>query len=103
MVTSLRRAFVAVVPPREALDAVARAVDGVRDGAPPALRWMGREQWHLTLRFLGDHCDLDEAATSLQRVAFSPIELQLGGVGAFARPQARSARSSERPRQHSIR
>ena len=48
----------AVRPPDDVLDAVAAAVEPGRSG-PVGLRWTGREQWHLTLQFLGDvrhHC-----------------------------------------------
>ena len=47
---------------------------------------MGRAQWHLTLRFLGDHVDLDDVAARLADVRFDAFDLRLGGVGAFARP-----------------
>jgi 2'-5' RNA ligase len=88
MVTSLGRAFVAVVPPREVLDAVARAVDGVRDGAPVALRWMRREQWHLTLQFLGPVGDAEALAGSLAAsVGACPgAVVRLGVAGAFPSP-----------------
>ncbi len=43
------RLFVAVWPPDEVLDAVA----GLARPEVPGLRWTGREQWHVTLRFLG--------------------------------------------------
>ncbi len=82
----MARAFVAVVPPQPVLDAIADAVDGLRARCPSKARWAPREQWHLTLRFLGDHVDLDAAAAQLGAVAFAPFELQLGGVGAFPRP-----------------
>jgi RNA 2',3'-cyclic 3'-phosphodiesterase len=44
------RLFVAVWPPEEVLDAIA-ALDrpDVR-----SVRWTGRNQWHITLRFLGE-------------------------------------------------
>jgi 2'-5' RNA ligase len=85
------RAFVAVVPPDAVLDAVAGAVGELRAGpASVSARWARREQWHLTLRFLGDHVDLDDAATALTAVTFAAFDLQLGGIGAFARPSRAS-------------
>ncbi len=79
----MARLFVAVWPPEEVLDAVAAlsrpAVDGVR--------WTGREQWHVTLRFLGSVGD-DEAAavaSSLRGVdGVGAVEAELGpAVGRF--------------------
>jgi 2'-5' RNA ligase len=80
------RAFVAVVPPAPVLDAVVGTARSLEAACDLRARWSPREQWHLTLRFLGDHVDLDEAAASLAGVRFEAIEAQLGGLGAFARP-----------------
>jgi 2'-5' RNA ligase len=89
----MARAFVAVVPPAAVLDAVATAVDALREAVNEAVgaatartRWTPRSQWHLTLRFLGDHVDLDDAAARLAEVRFDAFDLRLGGVGAFTRP-----------------
>jgi RNA 2',3'-cyclic 3'-phosphodiesterase len=49
------RLFVAVVPPDDVLDRLA----SLRRPARPGVRWTRREQWHVTLRFLGE---VDEAA-----------------------------------------
>jgi 2'-5' RNA ligase len=48
------RLFVALVPPADARAELATAVDAVLPGAPVVLRWTPREQWHLTLAFLGN-------------------------------------------------
>ncbi len=86
----MARAFVAVLPPEPVLDAVSRAADGLRATCPANVRtqarWAPREQWHLTLRFLGDEADLDAAAAALRTVSFAPFDVRLGGVGAFSRP-----------------
>ncbi|HEY3834413.1 MAG TPA: RNA 2',3'-cyclic phosphodiesterase [Acidimicrobiia bacterium] len=82
----MARAFVAVVPPGPVLDAVATTLDGLRTQTTDRARWTPRSQWHLTLRFLGDHVDLDDAAARLRAVRFDPFHVRLGGVGAFARP-----------------
>jgi RNA 2',3'-cyclic 3'-phosphodiesterase len=58
------RLFVAVWPPDDVLDAVEalhRPVDG-------GGRWTRRDQWHVTLRFLGA-ADADEVARALASVA----------------------------------
>ncbi|TQN27666.1 2'-5' RNA ligase [Haloactinospora alba] len=47
------RLFLAVYPTGEVLDGVAEAVRELRD-ANPRLRWTGRDDWHLTLLFLGE-------------------------------------------------
>ena len=65
-VTGLRRAFVAVVPPPEVLDAVERVVAPVRPVAPPRLNWTHAGQWHLTLQFLGAVDDADELVDALR-------------------------------------
>jgi 2'-5' RNA ligase len=89
--SSLGRGFVAVVPPEEVLDAIAARLTPVRD-AYDELRWSRREQWHLTLRFLGAVPDVDGLVAAL-RDTLGPVSrvgaLALGGVGAF--PNARRA------------
>ena len=86
----MSRAFVAVVPPREVLDAAGkvswRATHRPAELALPRLlgpRWTTREQWHLTLQFLGNGVDLDAAAAALATVRGAPVSLRLGRVGGF--------------------
>jgi RNA 2',3'-cyclic 3'-phosphodiesterase len=85
--TRLRRAFVAVVPPPEVLEAVERVVAPVRPVAPPRLNWTHAGQWHLTLQFLGsvDESDADDLIDSLHALLRRerPVTLALGGAGAF--------------------
>ena len=45
----MARLFVAVWPPEDVLDALA----GLPRPEVPGLRWTRRDQWHVTLRFLG--------------------------------------------------
>jgi 2'-5' RNA ligase len=57
------RLFVAVHPPPEVLDALAALPRTER----PGVRWTTREQWHVTLRFLGevdDHAPVAEAVAA---------------------------------------
>jgi 2'-5' RNA ligase len=86
-VTGLRRAFVAVVPPRDVLDAVERVLAPLRPVAPPRVRWMHDRQWHLTLQYLGRvaEADRDDVVDSLRAVLATepPLTLALGGAGAF--------------------
>ena len=85
--SSIERAFVAVVPPPEVLAAV--ALLSVPDDG---LRWSRPEQRHVTLQFLGRVDDVDaltESVTeSVRRIA--PFTLALGGAGAFPSPRRAS-------------
>jgi 2'-5' RNA ligase len=67
------RAFVAVRPPEHVLDAIADlpAVPG---------RATTRDQWHVTLQFLGDVEDLDAIKLNLETRAGIA---QFGGLGTF--------------------
>jgi 2'-5' RNA ligase len=81
------RAFVAVVPPEPVLDAVGRAAATLDlSGA----RLTTRDQWHLTLQFLGNRADVDAVAASLGALAIERGDVQVGGAGAF--PSERRAR-----------
>jgi 2'-5' RNA ligase len=74
------RLFVAVWPPDDVLDAV-----GALDRPDvPGLRWTAREQWHVTLRFLGRVDRADEAVGALGTVAAAPTTAVVGPtVGRF--------------------
>jgi RNA 2',3'-cyclic 3'-phosphodiesterase len=86
------RAFVAVFPPPELRKALARAAREL----PVAddVRWVGPENLHLTLKFLGEVEDRDLAriAQRLGRVSerHGPFEVVVSGFGAF--PSAGRAR-----------
>jgi 2'-5' RNA ligase len=81
-VNAVGRAFVAVVPPPEVLDAIAAAVAPV-SGSDSKVRWATREQWHVTLQFLGNHVELDAAAGALRGLAVHGDHVRVGGAGAF--------------------
>jgi 2'-5' RNA ligase len=87
-VAGLARAFLAVVPPPEVLDAVDALLDRPRTSR---FRWTRREQWHVTMQFYGRVADPDALATALVGAAAArpPARLQLRGGGAF--PSARRA------------
>lgn len=80
------RLFVALTPPRDALEELRSAADGVR-AAQPALRWTRPEQWHLTLAFLGEVGDGTRAdlVERLGRCAarHGPLTLALRSAGRF--------------------
>jgi 2'-5' RNA ligase len=74
------RLFTALEVPREA----ALSLSLLRGGLPGA-RWVDVENYHITLRFIGDvegHV-ADEIANALDRVRRPGFSLNLSGVGAF--------------------
>jgi len=85
------RVFVAIRPPTRVLDHLELAVEGVAaaGGAHPALRWVPREQRHITLAFFADvpAGAIEELTDSLAAVAAHThhFELRLAGAGSFLR------------------
>jgi 2'-5' RNA ligase len=76
----MARLFVAVVPPDDVLEQVAALPRPEREG----LRWTGREQWHVTLRFLGRVDDVAAVAAALDETALPVAAAVLGpAVGRF--------------------
>ncbi|HSO95893.1 MAG TPA: RNA 2',3'-cyclic phosphodiesterase [Acidimicrobiia bacterium] len=86
--TRLARAFVAVVPPGDVLDALAARIARLTPDAQP-LRWLPRAQWHITLTFLGRVDDADALRDTLTTTARrgAPFALQLAAGGAFPTPR----------------
>ncbi len=75
-----KRLFVAIDFPPEIKTQIETVCDGLRD-----VRWVERDQMHLTLRFIGE-IEMDrfkEVKDSLQSVRFEPFTLTLKGVGHF--------------------
>jgi 2'-5' RNA ligase len=88
------RLFTALEIPPDIADRLCQLQSGLK-GA----RWIDPENFHITLRFIGDvpentAADIDEA---LQHITFEPFELTLDGVGQFGnmRPHAVWAGVSE--------
>jgi RNA 2',3'-cyclic 3'-phosphodiesterase len=83
------RLFVALIPPRVALDHLAEAIDSLRASCAE-LRWSDPIGWHLTLAFYGavDELRRPELEQRLARAAsrHQAIEARFRGGGAFARP-----------------
>jgi 2'-5' RNA ligase len=74
------RLFVALDLPEETIDELARLCQGL-----PGARWTEPEDFHLTLRFLGE-VDLPlfyEIGEALADVQLPPFELELVGLGTF--------------------
>jgi len=76
----MHRLFVAIRPPQEIRDLLIDAMDD-----SPALRWVGDEQLHLTLRFIGEveRPLADDVAAALGRIRSPAFELAVTGVGRF--------------------
>jgi len=75
----LSRLFVAVWPPAEVLERVA----ALERPAVEGLRWTAPDQWHVTLRFLGE-TDVAPVVDALRAVAVEPFGVRLGpAVGRF--------------------
>ncbi len=82
------RAFLAILldpPLRDALSACVRALQAAH---PPArLKWVGDEQHHVTLHFLGEISPAQTEAVTRALAGLppptAPLSLTLGGLGAF--------------------
>ncbi|MCU1483502.1 MAG: 2-5 ligase family protein [Actinomycetia bacterium] len=61
------RLFIALCPPPDVLD----VLDGLARPEAAGVRWTTRDQWHVTLRFLGD-VELAEGQVLLQSLAGFP-------------------------------
>lgn len=83
------RLFAAVQPPAAVLDVLDVFVEPRRD-ADPNLRWVSRDNWHLTLAFFGDVPDerLDVLQQALHAVRGLPFTVTLDGAGTFPNPAA---------------
>jgi len=76
----MHRLFVAICPPEDVRDLLIDAMDD-----SPALRWVGDEQLHLTLRFIGevDRPLAGDIADALGRIRFPAFDLRMSGIGRF--------------------
>ncbi|MEO1017312.1 MAG: RNA 2',3'-cyclic phosphodiesterase [Pseudomonadota bacterium] len=74
------RLFVAIAMPTEVVQSLERLTIGL-----PAMRWTEPEQFHLTLRFIGevDHGTFCEMGEQLADISMPPFDLQLEGIGQF--------------------
>lgn len=78
----LRRAFLAVVPPAEVLD----AVDGLLERSPDRrFKWTTRDQWHVTVQFYGRVRDPGAliAALRAELGEVAAVTVRIRGAGAF--------------------
>jgi len=89
------RLFIAVSVPERVKDEIERAQTELRRAlAKERVRWVGRAQFHLTLKFLGEVDPLRlEALTLALRPACEGIgALRLGAAGVFVIPELRRPR-----------
>jgi 2'-5' RNA ligase len=89
------RLFVAILIPESVKGAVAQVQNDLRRAVPPhSVRWTPPEQFHLTLKFLGDvdAQQVERLILALRQACqpFPPLELNLGEIGFF--PHARRPR-----------
>ena len=76
----MHRLFVAIRPPQEIRDLLIDAMDD-----SPELRWVGDEQLHLTLRFIGEveRPVANDLAAALGQLRSSSFSLRVKDVGRF--------------------
>jgi 2'-5' RNA ligase len=86
--SALLRLFIALPVPAKKREVIARAQGQLKRAAPPGLiRWTRAEQFHLTLKFLGDipatQVEALKVAVDEVCAGFSPMILSAGGIGFF--------------------
>jgi 2'-5' RNA ligase len=76
----MHRLFVAIRPPESIRDLLIDIMDD-----SPQLRWVGDEQLHLTLRFIGEveRPLANDVADSLSRIRIPQFQLRICGLGRF--------------------
>lgn len=92
----MHRLFVAIRPPEPIRDLL---IDAMDDG--PELRWVGEDNIHLTLRFIGEveRPAAEDLAAALERVRFPAFELRISGVGQFAHRNGGALWAAVEPRE----
>ena len=78
----MHRLFAAIRPPEPIRDLLVDAMDD-----SPELRWVGDDNLHLTLRFMGEveRPIANDIADGLAAIRSAPFELRLAGIGSFDR------------------
>ncbi len=82
----LKRAFLAVVPPDDVLDAIEALLERRKSSR---FVWTRRDQWHVTLQFYGRVADIGNLMEGIRAAAaaWDPFELRIEGGGAFPNPK----------------
>jgi 2'-5' RNA ligase len=76
----MHRLFVAIRPPQDVRDLLIDAMDD-----SPALRWVGEDNLHLTLCFIGEveRPVANDIAAALERLRSPAFQMRINGVGKF--------------------
>ena len=92
----MHRLFVAIRPPEDIRDLLVDAMDD-----NPELRWVGDENLHLTLRFIGEveRPVAEDLAIELERIRFNRFALTLDGVGKFEKHRHGTLWAGVQPRE----
>ena len=92
----MHRLFVAIRPPEAIRD---RLIDAMDDS--PELRWVGDENLHLTLRFIGEveRPLADDIAAALSQIRSGRFELRVTGVGLFEQRNGGALWAAVQPRE----
>jgi RNA 2',3'-cyclic 3'-phosphodiesterase len=82
IVAAMHRLFVAIRPPGQVRDLLIDTMD-----ESPALGWVGEDNLHLTLRFIGEveRPLANDLAVALERVRYPAFDLAIRGTGRFDR------------------
>jgi 2'-5' RNA ligase len=82
----LKRAFLAVVPPEEVLDAIDRLLERPKSSR---FAWTRRDQWHVTMQFYGRVDDVDGLQDAIRSAtgAAHPSRIAIRGGGTFPKPK----------------
>jgi RNA 2',3'-cyclic 3'-phosphodiesterase len=92
----MHRLFVAIRPPEAIRDLL---IDAMQDS--PALRWVGDDNLHLTLRFIGEveRPLATDIATGLERIRSEAFDLRITGLGSFERRNGGALWAAVTPRE----
>ena len=92
----MHRLFVAIRPPEDIRDLLIDAMDD-----SPELRWIGDDNLHITLRFIGEveRPLAEDIAAALGRISFQPFELRVAGVGIFEQRNGGALWAGIKPRE----
>jgi 2'-5' RNA ligase len=92
----MHRLFVAIRPPEDIRDLLIDAMDD-----SPELRWVGEDNLHLTLRFIGEveRPMGEDIATALSCIRSDPFELRINGVGMFEQRNGGALWAGIKPRE----
>ncbi|GAB6124689.1 RNA 2',3'-cyclic phosphodiesterase [Humidesulfovibrio idahonensis] len=80
------RCFAGLPLPEDWRAALSRVAGRLAARFSSRIAWTAPDNWHITLKFLGEvECArLPEISAALRAIVFSPLELRLGGAGAFS-------------------